>query len=71
MKPSEMGEALADILTQVCKRVFRDEPMTVSEYDNLADRVFLLCADERERLAAHEDLIERAEQALDARKEGL
>lgn len=54
MKPSELGEAIADILTQTCKRVFRDEPLTVRELDTVSDRVMMLCRQERDKLIAKE-----------------
>jgi hypothetical protein len=69
LKPSEFGEAMADILTQTCKRCFRDEPLTWSELDTMQDRISLFIEDEKSKV--DERHIDRAEQELDKRKEGL
>jgi hypothetical protein len=54
VKPSELAESIADIMTQTCKRMFRDEPVTVREFDTISDRVMMLCRNERDKLIAKE-----------------
>jgi|HubBroStandDraft_6_1064221.scaffolds.fasta_scaffold00134_67 hypothetical protein len=68
MRPTELSEAVADIMTKTCKRVFRAEEMTWDELDRFADRVMMLCEDEKAKLQMERE-IDRAEQMLDARKE--
>ena len=47
MKPSDAFEAIADILTGIVKKPFRDEPMSVAEWDALTEQVLLLAAREK------------------------
>jgi hypothetical protein len=51
MKPSELGEAFADILTEVCLRVFRPERLTDREWDLITERLLLLAAEEKRKNA--------------------
>lgn len=71
MRPSDLFQEMADIVQRTCKKVYRDEPCTAQELDAISDRVMLLCAEERDRIAAEAEVIDRAEQELDKRKEGL
>lgn len=37
MRPSQCGEAIADILTRTVGRVFREEPITEAEWDTMTE----------------------------------
>jgi hypothetical protein len=39
MKPSDLYEELADIVTQTVKRPYRDEEVTPDELDTIAERI--------------------------------
>lgn len=44
-KPNEFYQDLADLVTQVVKRPFRDEPVTLDELDSIGDKVALFIAE--------------------------
>lgn len=50
MRPSQCGEAIADILTQTVGRVFREEPITEAEWDTMTDRILRLAEQEKAKL---------------------
>ena len=47
MTPTDFFQEMASHLTEVVKRPFRDEPMTVEELDELSERIVKLCEEEK------------------------
>lgn len=42
LKPTELFAEIADEITAVAKRPYRDEPLTDAELDQISDRLLLL-----------------------------
>jgi hypothetical protein len=48
MKPSHAFAAVANLLTQIVGKSYRDEPLTDEEWDRWTDKILLLAAKEKE-----------------------
>ena len=55
MRPNEIMEAFAGIVTETVKRPFREEPLTKDEIDIIADRIIRLTDEEIEAIGREDE----------------